>query len=308
MTGKIDCHGLTDIGREREVNQDNFLIAQLEKSLDIQESSLKFGERDEMASVQRGHVLAVADGMGGHAGGEHASRLALEAASEFVVNTIPWFEESDEHSDDELNEKLEEAIAICQKRLTADEYEHPERHGMGTTLTMAYIVWPTMHLLHVGDSRCYLLREGRMRRLTVDQTVAQQMIDRNIPPERIANRWYHTLWNVIGGSENSVEGNVQDIDLQLGDTVLLCSDGLTGHVEDDEIEQMLKSNIGAAKQCRRFVDLANERGGSDNITAVVARFLSADQAATDAITVTLGEEEPDPTADTIVFETPSPVR
>ena len=304
MTGKIDCHGRTDVGRQRDVNQDNFLIAQLEKALDIQESSLSFGERDEMASVQRGHVLAVADGMGGHAGGEHASRLALEAASEFVVNTIPWFQEADEQSDDELNSKLEQAIALCQKRLLADEAEHPERHGMGTTLTLAYIVWPTMHLLHVGDSRCYLLRDGAMTRLTVDQTVAQQMIDRNVPPERIAERWYHTLWNVIGGSERSVETSVQDVDLQLGDTVLLCSDGLTGHVEDDEILQMLKTGTSAAEQCQQFVDLANDRGGSDNITVVVARFLSADQAADIAESISLGDDEPDPTADTIVFEQP----
>lgn len=289
----------------RKTNQDNFLIAEMEKSLSISEGSVSFGERKELSSGQRGQILAVADGMGGHAGGEHASRLTLEAVSEFVVNTLPWFYQADDLTEKEQADRLERAIERCQDRLAADQRTHPERTGMGTTLTLANVVWPQMHLVHIGDSRCYRLHEDDLTQLTVDHTFAQQMMDRNVAPEQIPGIWYHTLWNAIGGTDDRIEPSVQQCELELGDTLLLCTDGLTKHVDDDTIANVLKSGQSAKGACERLLRKANEAGGSDNTTVIVARFLAADDAVSEFDEAASVAPGPNPTADTVIHS-PAP--
>lgn len=281
MPGKVDCHGVTNAGRVRETNQDNFIIAELEKSLTIREASISFGERDELTSGQRGQLLAVADGMGGHVGGEQASRLTLYAVSEFMLNTLPWFHQPDAPADEHQSERLVRAIRRCEQRLANDSRQNPEREDMGTTLTMAYVVWPAMRLVHIGDSRCYCFRQGQLRQLTVDHTVAQRLLDSNFAPEDIPERWHHTLWNSVSGSENDAQPSVDYVELEIGDTLLLCTDGLTEHVEDGEIRETLAADLSAEAACEKLVQMANDRGGTDNITIIVARFLDADEVPSD---------------------------
>jgi protein phosphatase len=145
---------------------------------------------------------------------------------------------------------------------------------MGTTLTMAYVVWPRLFIVHVGDSRCYLLRRSELKQLTEDHTVAQQYVESGVlaADEAETSRWSNVLWNVVGGASDELAPQVYKSELQLGDTLLLCTDGLNKHVSDDRIAQVLAEDADAEKVCRCLVAAANDAGGSDNVTIVVARF------------------------------------
>lgn len=304
MFEKVDCFGLTDVGLVRETNEDNFLVAQLEKSVSIYQGSIAFGSREQMVSDNRGQVFAVADGMGGHACGEQASRITLETVSEFIANTVPWFCQRDELVQEVNANRLEQAIHACQARLRADQHHRSECRGMGSTLTLAYVVWPTLHLVHVGDSRCYRYSNGRLEQLTVDHTVAEQMSQRSIPVENMPQQWHHALWNVIGGDEDAVTPQVQKLTLHVGDVLLLCTDGLTGCVGEPEIAAELSRDCTVEDSCRRLVDRANEQGGRDNITVLIARFHDADNVGNESEETeadAIFRSGSDPAADTVIL-------
>jgi protein phosphatase len=141
---------------------------------------------------------------------------------------------------------------------------------MGTTLTMALVLWPDLYVAHVGDTRCYLLRSGQLKRLTTDHTVAQMVQANAAEPVHVASQLHHTLWNSLGGSEELPKPEITKLELELGDMLLLCSDGLTKHVKDEEISALLATEEPNAARCAKFVELANAGGGSDNVTVVVA--------------------------------------
>src|SRR5207237_907095 len=142
MPGKMDCYGLTDVGRVREVNEDQFLIADLNKSMLIHQTSLSHEDHTRLFGGSQGQLLLVADGMGGHAAGKQASTLAVQTLSHYVLNTMPWLFQLQEHHEADLNEDLRAALEACQRRFEAEVAAVPERRGMGTTLTMAYVLWP----------------------------------------------------------------------------------------------------------------------------------------------------------------------
>ena len=144
---------------------------------------------------------------------------------------------------------------------------------MGTTVTLAYILWPRMYVIHAGDSRCYVQRDGELIQLTKDHTVAQQMIDDEIltPKQAARSPFSHVLWNCVGGSNRSVKPEVVRYNLQGGDQVLLCSDGLHGMIDDQAIASALQIKTGSISVVKRLIDEANAGGGRDNITAVLAK-------------------------------------
>ncbi len=168
-------------------------------------------------------------------------------------------------------------MEACQRSLEAATAARPERRGMGTTLTMAYILWPQLYVVHVGDSRGYLFRPPKLEQITRDQTMAQQLVDRGVlaPEEAPRSRWSHVLWSCLGGGSGHLTPEVYKATLAVGDTLLLCSDGLTARLHDEQLLAPLREGGSAAETCRRLIAAANEAGGSDNITAVVARFLDA---------------------------------
>jgi PPM family protein phosphatase len=141
--------------------------------------------------------------------------------------------------------------------------------AMGTTLTMCLVLWPVLYVAHVGDTRCYLLRSGKLTRLTTDHTLAQKIATADAPvdPESQLN---HVLWNSLGGSAEIPQPEMAKIDLELGDRLLLCSDGLTKHVSDEQIAACLSTEVPNPAKCARLVEYANAGGGSDNVTVVVA--------------------------------------
>jgi len=277
MGGKMDCYGLTDVGKVREVNEDQFLIADLNKSMLIHQTSLSHEDHTRLVGGSQGQLLLVADGMGGHAAGQRASAVAVQTVAHYVLNTMGWFYRLQESHEADLKEELTAALEACQKSIEAEVSAHAERQGMGTTLTMAYILWPRLYVVHAGDSRCYLLRGPRLEQVTKDQTVAQQLVEGGVLEAEHAgeSRWSHVLWNCIGGGSHELSPEVYKATLLLGDTLLLCTDGLTARLQDAQIRDLLRQDRSAEETCRLLVHAANEAGGPDNVTAVVARFREA---------------------------------
>lgn len=277
--GRLDCAGLTDRGRVRGTNQDQFLIAELRKSMRIHQSSLEPGSPRTLVGHSPGQLLVVADGMGGHAAGEEASAVAIEGLRHHVLEAMPWFLQLEEADEDRIRECLGRAMRVCQERIQQSVRAHPERSGMGTTLTLAYIQWPHLYVVHAGDSRCYVKRGGRLERMTVDHTLAQQLVDLGRLTEEEASRSGRgdVLWNVLGGFDDTLEADVYTATLAFGDVLLLCSDGLTRHVTDARLTELLDAGRGARHLARQLVEEALEAGGEDNITVVVGRFESASE-------------------------------
>jgi PPM family protein phosphatase len=278
MPGKMDCFGQTDRGRRRPSNEDHFLIADLKKALQIHHTSLNFDDEETLFSASQGMMLLVADGMGGHAAGEQASRLTIESLTASILNAMPWFFSRDAEGDDDLRAALERALHRCQERLQNEAKTHPQTQGMGTTLTAAYVHWPRATVIHAGDSRCYLLRGGRLTQVTRDHTVAQQLTETSEvkPGDVLHSRWANVLWNAIATNETAVKPEVHQFDLQLGDVLLLCTDGLSKHVADAGILDILRRNVDSRTSCGMLIDAALADGGSDNITVVIAKFVDED--------------------------------
>lgn len=270
-----DAFGVTDQGRVRERNDDQFLIADLERSLRIRASSVgEVGPRAPLTTCQ-GRLYMVADGMGGHGRGDLASSVAVDAVADYVFGAMPWFAELDDAHATVQTQELQSALFQSQARV----FSVANRKGlsdlrMGTTLTLAYVAWPTMYVLHAGDSRCYLLRDGQLWRMTSDHTLAAAMANRSpvgADPGELSP-YSHVLTNAVGAGSQELFAEVRRVEMVPGDRILLCTDGLTGHVEDEEVSAALAWASPSGEIATRLVALANDRGGQDNITVVVARF------------------------------------
>ena len=211
--------------------------------------------------------------MGGHRAGEVASALTVEAIEEFILHLLKRF--SNLHATDEqaVLKDFRAALRQADARLFEEAAHHPEFAGMGTTLTMTFISGRMLFVIHAADSRCYLFRGERLRQLTVDQTWAAELARRAmIKPEEVrAQQWRHVVSNVLGGGTAGVQVDVQKTDLEPGD-VALCCDGLTEMLADDRIVAVLAAEGEPERACKRLVAQANEAGGRDNVTCIVARL------------------------------------
>jgi len=276
MRVAMDCHGLTHPGRIREANEDQFLVADLTKAMLVRQTSLPADDHTRLFGTPPGHLMAVADGLGGQAGGELASGLAVHTLARYVLDTLPWFLRARDEEGD-LADDLRTALEECQRAVEQAAGTEPAHRRMGTTLTLAYVQWPRLYVVHAGDSRAYLLRGGRLHRVTRDHTIAQQLVDRGaLTAEQAAeSRWNHVIWNCVGGGRHELNPDVHKVTLQPDDRLLLCTDGLTKGVPDGRVAEVLAGSGGAAESAQRLVDEANATGGSDNVTVVVARFHEA---------------------------------
>ena len=264
MLEDLDCHGLTDRGRERQTNQDQFLIADLIKTMQINDTSLHVDTHARLSGHSQGKLLLVADGVGGNPAGERASTLAIQTLNACVLNTMHWFFrlEADREHNFELD--LKSALETCQAEIRAEAASVPSEFGMGTTITMAYLIWPRMYVVHVGDSRCYLLRGSRLQQITTDHTIAEKFVEAGVlrPDEVEKSRWSHVLWNVVGGDEEHLQPVVYKSELAADDTVLLCTDGLTQHMSNGTLTELLVGPSTARETCGRLVDAAKDAGGT----------------------------------------------
>ena len=265
---RLDVFGTTDVGRVREENEDQFFIASIDKSVSVRQTSIETADLIDCRAEPCAWLLAVADGCGGMAHGRRASQMAVRIVMECVGNAIDCYYETDSEGEGEFLERLRDAVESAHESV---HREVSERAGQaGTTLTLVALVWPRAYVAHVGDSRAYLLRGERLRQITRDQTMAESMLDQGLMTEEAVSNLGldHILTSAVGGT---IVPTFTVLDLQPGDNLLLCTDGLTKHVNDVEItDALLRSNGSAALVVESLQSLALERGGTDNVTVVAA--------------------------------------
>jgi protein phosphatase len=268
---EIDVHGLTHQGKVRKSNQDHFLICSLEREIRVRLSSLP----DSSPLTARGERLAflamVADGVGGSAKGEEASRQALERVTRYLTQSIQCYYTADADDDSGFAASLTDAAMQVHADIVRDSEQDPERRGMATTLSLWLGVWPRIYLLQVGDSRCYLLRDGDLRQISRDQTMATELIELGVlkPADAPNSRWASMLSSSIGGSQTAPQ--VTRYEHRWDDVHLLCSDGLTRHVPDERIKERLEAMSSSREACEALLQDALDAGGSDNISIIVGR-------------------------------------
>jgi serine/threonine protein phosphatase PrpC len=270
---EIDVYGLTHAGKVRPDNQDHFLICALRKQMAVFQTSLPQPEQLGGGPERLAFLAMVADGVGGAVKGEEASRVALEQVTQYVSGTMRCYYATGAENDQAFTEALQEAALHSSAELRRLGQEDPDYEGMATTLTLYLGVWPRAYLLQVGDSRCYVFRNGELRQITRDQTMAQELLDIGVlkPTDAAAARFSRTLSSSIGG--RMTDPVVTRLDMSWGTIVLLCSDGLTAHVPDDRIRERLGTMTSAKQVAEDLLRDALEGGGEDNVTIIVGRAL-----------------------------------
>jgi serine/threonine protein phosphatase PrpC len=262
---KITVCGKTDVGLLREHNEDSFLVVDFASNQrSSPESYLEF------SLGEKGALFLVCDGMGGAAAGEVASTMAVESISSAIGQAGPL-------SRDRFARRLRRAIEQANDQIFAQSRDNQSERGMGTTCTAVGLVDATLLVAQIGDSRCYVLRDGRLSQVTKDQSLAWQLIESGAMTLEEAKGFEHA--NIILqalGVQEKVEVVLSHVPLRRGDTVVVCSDGLHGPVTDDDIKQILLEEPDLQKACTRLIARANEHEGPDNITVVVARFEGPD--------------------------------
>ncbi len=279
---ELDLFGLTHRGKVRKENQDHFLLATLHRELVIHGTNLPEPGRIETRSERLATVMLVADGVGGGDAGGAASQLATEFITRYVTSTMQCLHLTGSVNFDELTQALHDAALQAHETVKKESAVRASLggtaggSGMATTLTLAIATWPWLHIVQVGDSRCYHFCDGTLHQITRDQTLVQGLIDAGVMTRKTArlSPFSNVLASAIGGGEALPV--VTRIDIrERGCVVFLCSDGLTAHVSDDEIETALRTMKTSEQACRDLLALALERGGTDNITVVAGRARKA---------------------------------
>jgi len=261
---RISVFGKTDVGMNRDHNEDSFLVA----DLTARNASL-LPEVREHEVGPKGTLLMVADGMGGAAAGEVASEMATEAIYQHLLTS--WIRDK-ESTPKQFAFRLAEAVEEANSRIHTYAKEHPENRGMGTTVTVVGVLADHIYVTQVGDSRAYLVRNGTAIQLTKDQSLMQRLVDAGELTEEEAEKSERK--NIILqalGPEGRVRVDLTYQKIGREDTILLCSDGLSGQVTKEELAKAVSENKGLVEVSSELIALANERGGPDNITVIVAR-------------------------------------
>jgi protein phosphatase len=267
----IDAWGLTHPGLQRPDNQDHFFLGALAQGVNVEATSV--AELDEpVLHVDRLASLGiVADGVGGADGGEEAARTAVRELVAAVSRFFPHAEFAESQDPDVFSRLLHEAALECHEALLKKSEGEGQGRRFATTLTLFLGLWPHAYLLQLGDSRCYVFREGRLTQISQDQTLAQELIDSGVLSRMQAEgtRWADILSSSMGGPEATPV--VTRFVREWGTVVLLCSDGLTKHVSDARIEEVLATMTDSRQAAELLLQDALEHGGSDNITVLVGR-------------------------------------
>jgi PPM family protein phosphatase len=269
---RVDIAGMSHTGKVRPNNEDNFLVVRFGRYLQTMLSSLPDGDLSPEYELE-GYGVAVADGMGGMAAGEVASRRAISLLINLVLETPDWMLSHEEPHVETVIERAVERFYKVNQSIIEQARREPRLRGMGTTLTMACSLGMDLLIVHVGDSPAYLSRGGTLHRLTRDHTVAQAMAGHGtIAMRDIAPRYHHMLTHAIGIRDAGTEPDICRLHLCAGDRLLLCTDGLTDMADDAAIGAILQNHASSKDACQALVDLALERGGKDNVTVVVADY------------------------------------
>jgi protein phosphatase len=258
---RLDSFGMSRIGRTRRSNQDRYFM-------------LPVGSLPNC-------FLGVADGIGGGPAGLEASSLVVESLQKFVGEESGMLIRPG-RLDGEIVETLTRGLRRCHVEMQQLVEKHPDWSGMGTTITAALVLWPKMYLVHAGDARAYILNRGALRRITRDHTYAQALLDAGVLNDSTlkTSAMRFVLSNFISGDlpekDPEVHPDVTVAILEPGDTILLCTDGLTDVLPDDELGTLLKQDGPPEAVVNQLLDLARDRRARDDATAVVARFVMVD--------------------------------
>jgi protein phosphatase len=269
---ELDLFGLTHIGKVRKTNQDHFLLCTVHPQVVVHGTSLPSPDELPLRGERLATIMLVADGVGGGTGGGEASQLAIETITSYVSTTLRCYHTAGSGNQGEFEEALRTAAIEAHAAVRAEAAAREGPTKMATTLTLAIVTWPWMHVVQVGDSRCYFYVDGNLRQVTKDQTMAQDLVDRGaLPVERLSSSPFtHVLISAIGGEEATPV--VTKLNMQKrGSVTLLCSDGLTKHVTDAEIAAQIGTMQSSEQLCHSLLNLALERGGSDNVTILAGR-------------------------------------
>jgi protein phosphatase len=270
---RIDFGAVSDTGKVRPKNEDHFLVAKVNRK---QEVLLTNVPADQLPALpgEEGYTMIVADGMGGMAAGEVASRMVITTGLRLFQKSPKWGFKINRKEAHELFDRVNAYLQEMDRTLTERSEADRRLFGMGTTLTAAYSVGSDLFIIHLGDSRAYLYRKSELKQLTRDHTVAQAMADAGyIAPEAVR---YHTkknvLTNFLGGRHGKVKADVRWLRVLDEDRLLLASDGLTDMVDDASIARILAAHEQSSSAAQSLLEEALLRGGKDNITVIVARY------------------------------------
>lgn len=267
---EIEVFGLTHMGKVREINQDHFLLATINRRVDVLQTSLPEGARLGVNDERLAIMAMIADGVGGAVSGEKASATALENAMHYVGSSMRCYDRG-EASDAEFVEQLQEAAMKSHEAVIARAAVEADGRTMATTLTLFLGVWPWYYVLQVGDSRYYLYHDGKLTQVTRDQTLAQDLVDQGVFTRSVAasSRLANVLSSAIGGETTTPV--VTRMRASWRNVHLLCSDGLTKHVSDERIAERLAAMTSSREVCEQLLQDALDGGGTDNITIIVGR-------------------------------------
>ncbi|MFO0917255.1 MAG: protein phosphatase 2C domain-containing protein [Planctomycetaceae bacterium] len=270
---EVDFGGVSDVGKVRSNNEDTFFVSRFDRTMQPILTNLPPAEAPDF-SAETCYGMLVADGMGGHAAGEVASRTAVRVLIELVLQTPDWIMQFDEPLQQRVIRRFEQRLWDVQDALTQQARADAELFGMGTTMTIAVSVGANLLVVHLGDSRAYLLRNGALERLTRDQTIAQEMQEAGmLTAEQAAqHQLRHVLTGVLSAGGKKLPVEFRNLTLRDGDQILLCSDGLTEMISEEEIVAVLQRPGSAMETSQALVVHALEAGGKDNVTAVLARY------------------------------------
>ena len=269
----VDVFALSDKGLVRNTNEDHHLVVRGGRAMETVFTSLH-GNRAGDLFEETAYGFVVADGVGGEAGGEVASRQAIFTLLNLALRTPDWQFRWGPEERNTVMWRMQDRFRRVNAALVQQATAHASLNGMCTTMTVALSHGKCLIIGHMGDSRAYLLHDGKLQRLTRDHTVAERLIDEGINPanDQLLNQLRNVLMQALGGPECECHPDTQDYFLEDCDQLLLCTDGLTDMVSDDEIETVLTTSDSAQSACRSLVNLALSSGGHDNITAIVARY------------------------------------
>jgi serine/threonine protein phosphatase PrpC len=275
---EIDVDARSHPGHRRANNEDHFFVTRLGRTLETMITSVP-AEDVPVRTEEVNYLMVVADGMGGHAAGEIASRMAISALVSLALDVPDWIFKVDEENAPEIERRSRKYVREVGAMLVERGRRDEALYGMGTTLTAVRSLGRDLMITHVGDSRAYLLRAGGLHRLTRDHTFAQLLIDTGqcTPGDATVSRHRHVLTNALGGTIENVQVDTDQLQLEDGDRLLLCTDGLTDLVDDQTITNILRETTRSSDACERLVQRALDNGGRDNVTVIVAAYQLPEQ-------------------------------
>ena len=270
---RVEFGAVSHTGKVRAQNEDHFLVSKLSRKQQILLTNVP-DEQFPEHFTEDGYSMIVADGMGGMAAGEVASRMAIATGVTLFQKSPKWGFKINKREARELFHRVNTYLQEIDLALTKRSEEDRRLFGMGTTLTASFSSGVDLFVIHVGDSRAYLYRDGKLLQLTKDHTVAQAMADAGyIAHEEIRHHIKrNVLTNFLGGHHGKVKADVRWLRLRDRDRLLLCSDGLNDMVDDASIARILNTHDQPPDAAQSLVDEALDRGGRDNVTVIVARY------------------------------------